>query len=304
MVIDDVIDNFVDTFGEESSLLLMKTLAHPEQGGLGYKVVFFNPRLDIDGYEIDTTGKVIHLDTHGLISANSVAEVAESLRDAVEVDIVESRAGWLERGGVGTGKVLLGVVESAVGLVGIIVPEPGTTIAGIAVFVLGANTVIDGFSQLTGANRGRGYNILGEASGAAGAGIAQAVGGDPDLGRKIGAGVFVVGSIAMGSLGSIRILNVPGQTFLRAGLAGQPGGLAVGRVDMLYGSYRARDGLTILSINNNAGQSFLRFVMHNGRLVVNGRIVGVERVLQHESDARTILKGLLKLLAHGAKLGW
>jgi hypothetical protein len=73
---------------------------------------------------------------------------------------------------------------------------------------------------------------------------------------------------------------------------------------MLYGSYRARDGLTILSINNNAGQSFLRFVMHNGRLVVNGRIVGVERVLQHESDARTIIKGLLKLLAHGAKLGW
>jgi hypothetical protein len=73
---------------------------------------------------------------------------------------------------------------------------------------------------------------------------------------------------------------------------------------MLYGSYRARDGLTILSINNNAGQSFLRFVMHNGRLVVNGRIVGLERVLKHESDARTIIKGLLKLLAHDAKLGW
>ena len=73
---------------------------------------------------------------------------------------------------------------------------------------------------------------------------------------------------------------------------------------MLYGSYRARDGLTIFSINNNAGQSILRFVTHNGRLLVNGRIHGVERVLRHEGSAREILKGLLKLLAHGAKQGW
>jgi len=62
--------------------------------------------------------------------------------------------------------------------------------------------------------------------------------------------------------------------------------------------------MTILSINNNAGQSILRFVMHGGRLVVNGRIVGVQRVLQHETGARAILKGLLKLLAHGARQGW
>lgn len=88
------------------------------------------------------------------------------------------------------------------------------------------------------------------------------------------------------------------------GLGGQSGGVAVGRVDMLYGSYRAKDGLTIICINNNAGQSILRFVTHGGKLVVNGRIVGVERVLKHESNAREILKGLLKLLAHGAKHGW
>jgi hypothetical protein len=52
------------------------------------------------------------------------------------------------------------------------------------------------------------------------------------------------------------------------------------------------------------GKSILRFVTHNGRLVVNGRIIGVQRVLKHESNAREIIKGLLKLLAHGAKQGW
>ena len=62
--------------------------------------------------------------------------------------------------------------------------------------------------------------------------------------------------------------------------------------------------MTIFNINNNAGQSILRFVTHSGRLVVNGRIVGVERVLQHEGDASVIVKGLLKLLAYGAKNGW
>jgi len=35
--------------------------------------------------------------------------------------------------------------------------------------------------------------------------------------------------------------------------------------------------------------------------MVNGRIVGTQRILQHEKNAREILKGLLKLLAHGAK---
>ena len=304
MIIDDVIDRFVDNHGEELSLLLLKAIAHPEQGGLGYNTVFFNPWVDVDGYEVDHRLKTIKLDTSGVFSQHSAAEVAENLKDALQVEIAKTHAGLLERIGWGTGKVLLGVVEAGVGLVGIIVPEPGTTAGGIAVFALGANTVVDGFSQLAGANKGHGYNILGEASGAVGSGVAELVGGDPEMGRRIGRGVFLVTSVAVGSIGSIRILRVRGQTFLRTGLAGQPGGVAVGRVDMLYGSYRARDGLTILSINNNAGQSILRFVTHGGKLVVNGRIVGVSRVLKHESNAREIMKGLLKLLAHGARQGW
>ncbi len=134
--------------------------------------------------------------------------------------------------------------------------------------------------------------------------IAELSGADPKLGRAIGQGVFAITSVAVGSIGSIRILNVKGQTFLRTGLGGQTGGFAIGRADLLYGSYRAKDGLTILSINNNSGQSILRFVTHHGQLVVNGRIVGVQRILKHETNSKEILKGLLKLLAHGAKQGW
>lgn len=304
MIVDDVIDKFADTYGEEISLLLLKCIAHPEQGGLGYKIEFFNPWIDIDGYEVDHDLKIIHLDTEGVFSDDATSDVAESLKTALEVEIVKSRAGFFERYVWGAGKVLLGIIEGGVGLIGILVPEPGTTAGGIMVFALGANTVIDGFSQLTGANRGYGYNILGEGAGAIGSGIVGAAGGDPELGRKIGKGVFLITAVVIGSIGSIRILKVPGQTFLRTGLGGQAGGVAIGRVDMLYGSYRAKDGLTILSINNNMGQSFLRFVTHSGKLVVNGRIIGVQRVLKHESNALEILKGLLKLLAHGAKQGW
>jgi len=124
---------------------------------------------------------------------------------------------------------------------------------------------------------------------------------DPKLGRTLGKGVFLVSSIAAGSLASIKILRVPGRVAISLGVGGRPGGVTLGRLDALYRSTKARDGMTILNINNNAGQSILRFVTHGGQLVVNGRIVGVQRILQHETSAREILKGLLKLLAHGAK---
>ena len=72
-------------------------------------------------------------------------------------------------------------------------------------------------------------------------------------------------------------------------------------LDLMYGSQRAKDGLTVFSIDNNPGKSILRFVTHNGRVVVNGRIYGAQRVLQHEGSTNEILKGILELLAHGAK---
>lgn len=174
---------------------------------MGYKIKFFNPSINISGYEVDHNLKVIHLDTRGLFSEYSALEIAESLKSALQVEIAKTHAGLLERVGWGTGKVLLGVIEAGVGLIGIIVPEPSTTAGGIVVVALGANTAADGFSQLAGANRGHGYNILGEGVGAIGSGIGTLAGVDPELGRSIGKSVFAVTSIAVGSIGSIRILN-------------------------------------------------------------------------------------------------
>lgn len=102
------------------------------------------------------------------------------------------------------------------------------------------------------------------------------------------------------------MLKIPKRTFWRWGIADRSGsvrtgGATMGRVNLLYPSEKARDGLTIININDNAGKSILRFVTHNGCMMVNGRIYGVKRVLVHGSSPRAILKGLLKLLAHGAK---
>ncbi len=301
MDIDRLIDHYVETNSEEDVLLLLKVLADPEQGGLGYSVRFFNPRIDIDGWEIDWATRSILLDTSGVFSTYSLQDLSTALKEAIETEILQTRASLFSRIAWGTGKVLLGVIETATGLVGILVPEPGTTAAGVVVFALGANTVADGFSQLAGANKGHGYNLLSAGSGALGASVADLAGADPELGRSVGKGVFLASSIIVGSVGSIKILRIPKQTFFRLGVGGRSGGVQIGRLDLMYGSERARDGMTILSINNNANQAILRFVTHNGRLVVNGRIVGQQRILRHEGSAKEILKGILKLLAHGAR---
>ena len=145
--------------------------------------------------------------------------------------------------------------------------------------------------------------MLGEAFATAGAGLADVAGYDREVGDKVGRGVFFVSSIAFGSIGSIRILNIKSTSSIRLGVGGQPGGLEVGRLAMGYASNRAKDGITIFNISNNSGQWILRFVTHNGKLVVNGRIVGVQKVLKHEGNWREITKGLIKLLVHGAKSG-
>ncbi len=308
---DEIVDKYVDVYGEDAGLVLLKVLAHPSAGGEGYKVQQ-KAMVDVDGWEVDRVGKVITLDITSWGFTMGIAGLAENLHEAVETDILEVRMGFLPRLGWGSGKVLLGAVETVIGVIGIIVPEPGTTSAGVAVTILGVNTVGDGISQLVGANRSHGYNILGEASGALGSELARAVGNDPKFGEVIGKGIFLVSSVAVGSLGSIRILKIPGTAFTRLGVGGQWGGGVIGRVDLLYSSNRAKDGMTIININNNAGQSILRFVTHNGQLMANARIGKVftgskiiegQHVLRHATSGKDIVKGLLQLAWHGAIRG-
>lgn len=101
------------------------------------------------------------------------------------------------------------------------------------------------------------YNLLGSAFGKAGSVSAELAGYDPIVGNKIGRGVFMISSIAFGSIGSIKILNIKSLSAVRFGVGGQPGGLEVGRIAMGYASGRAKDGMTIINISNNPGHIFL-----------------------------------------------
>lgn len=122
----------------------------------------------------------------------------------------------------GTGTVILGLVETTVGLIGVIVPELGTTLAGIAV-TLGANNIVDGLSQLGGANQGYGVNLLSEGSGFIGSKVAEFINIEPTTGYNVGTSAFLLTSIAAGPLASIKILNVPGRVFIGTGVGGQLG---------------------------------------------------------------------------------
>lgn len=163
-------------------------------------------------------------------------------------------------------------------------PVPGTTLAGIAV-TFGANNIVDGLSQLGGANQGYGVNLLSEGSGFIGSKVTEFINIEPTTGYNVGTSAFLITSIAAGSLASIKILNVPGRVFIGTGVSGQPGWVYLGRLSGLYTSSRAADGMTIININNNSGQYILRFITHGGQLTVNARIVGVQRILNRSTDA-------------------
>lgn len=300
-IVEDALDHFAMTYSEELNMSLLKILAYPSQGGLGYEIKTHNPWIESDGWHVDDDTRTIYVDTHGFFGQSNGAEgVASQLENAIQVHFL-GHASVLSRFVGGTAKVLLGVVETTVGLVGIVTPEPGTTVGGVALTVLGTNTVVDGVTQLAGANDGHGVNLLSDAFGAAGAGIADLAGLDPQVGEDVGRGVFFVSSIVVGTAATIRVLHAPGAA-LRLGVGGQPGGLEVGRLHLLMPSQRA-GGMTLFSIVNNQGQSFLRFVFQGGNLYVNARIVDVSRLLVHETSWRLIARELLRLLWHGAKTG-
>ena len=304
MNLDALIDHFSAHHALEYSLALLRMLSHPSQGGLGYKLVLKNLLVDIDGFECDHKTRTLTLDERRLFRANTPAEISAFLKDAIDVEFNRthlSRASALMRG---SGKVLLGVVQAGIGLVGIIVPEPGTTAGGVVLVALGANDLADGFAQLAGARGRHGFNAFQKGAGFAGQTVAGWAGGNPQQGKEIGENTFTVASFLAGPAASVKILRVPGKAMVSMGVGGQSGGFELGRLQMLYPSSRAGDGMTIASITNNSGQSILRLVTHGGQMVVNGRIVGVDRVLRHSTNPREILAGLIKLAVHGAKAGW
>jgi len=317
--VEQIIETYIDRYPEMDAMLLLKALAHPSMGGMGYRIETFNPTIDMNGYDVDTRAKVIRLDTRSFFGSNySNRDLAARLKDAIDIDVFERRHSLMYRVGWGSTQVVLGAVETAVGVVGIIVPEPGTTAGGVLVTTLGVNTVTAGITQLMGANQGEGYNILGEGSAWVGSRVAELAGGDPARGAQLGRIGFAVTSLAVGTVASIRILRVPGRPMLRNTGPSGGSGAGLGRIDLMYGSapnlraaYAGQGSMTVFSLNTNGGQSFLRVVVQAvdgqaARLYFNGRLIGPTNrwVLRHESGWRTVAKGLAQLLYHGAKTGW
>ena len=303
-IVEEALDYFAAEYSETLNTALLQIMALPEQGGLGYRLTHSNMYFDMDGWSVRDDAKTIDLDVRGPFGGlHGARAVAERIKNCVQVHFLETHVSLLARIGWGTGKLVLGAVETAVGVVGIVVPEPGTTAGGVALVTLGTSTIGEAFTQYAGANQGRGYNFLEEGFAAAGSGLADLAGLDPNVGDQVGRGTFLVASVAIGTLGSYRVLHVQGRTAVRLGVGGMPGGVEVGRIQALYPNLNG-NGMTIFSIVNNNGKSIMRFVFQDGRLYANGRIYGVSNVLRHESDWRKITAGLLKLLWHGAKSGW
>lgn len=111
---DEIVEKYVDTYGEDAGLVLLKVLADTSAGGDGYKVQM-KAMVDADGWEVDTAGKLITLDTTNWGFTMGVADLAENLNEAVETEILKVRMGLLPRLGWGTGKVLLGSAETSRG---------------------------------------------------------------------------------------------------------------------------------------------------------------------------------------------
>ncbi|MEA3438387.1 MAG: hypothetical protein U9R43_18125 [Thermodesulfobacteriota bacterium] len=79
-----MISTFVDKYPLDLSVVLLQVLAYPSQGGRGFRVEMFNPIIDMDGWEVDHTKKIIKIDRTGLVSNYSDADRAESLKHAIE----------------------------------------------------------------------------------------------------------------------------------------------------------------------------------------------------------------------------
>lgn len=305
---DRVLEKYVDTYGIQSSIELLSVIADQSAGGKGYTVKP-TAMIDFDGYDVSHQTKLIRLDSTNFGFERKAVDLADDLEEALNVEFRKSHASVGSRIGWGSFSIVVGVVETVVGVIGIIVPEPGTTVGGVVMVSLGANSLVDGFSQLAGANNGHGINILGEGAAVLGGSIAELSGKDTKVGEAAGKGIFAVTSIALGAWGSVRILKVPNAKLFNVA-KGAP--LNLGRVDLLYASGRSKDGMTIISINNNAGQSILRFVTHDGALQANARIGKVmqgskiiegSHVMRHTGMGKDMVKGLLKMASHGALKG-
>jgi len=302
---DGLVDAYQKRYGDEDLAQLMAVVSPKnDRAGLGYKITSASHYMD--RYDINHETKTIVLDYDQAFSTFTNDNAAEALHDAIS-DIArhiafenESFWGAVGRIAMGTGLTVLGGVETVIGVVGIIVPEPATTAAGVAVTTVGLATAGEGVSMIFGANYGSGYNFLEEGF----ASVGDLVGGDS--GESLARTTFLIVNIFVSIGGTIKILKVPNQSFIASGhlhgvganmkIANVVGdGFTVGRLQLMY---KLPSGKVFVNITNNSNQWIIRLQQINGQVVINGRVIGVDKWhrLQNPSE---ILKMITKLIIHG-----
>ncbi len=310
---DGLIDAYSEIYNDEQLAQLLYVFSPEDQGaGLGYEVA--KSDFWIDNYSIDHEKKIIYLDSDETFSNFSNEEAAHSLNKAI-IDIgrhiaYESESFWgtVWRVTKGIGITVIGGVEMIVGGIGVIAPEPATSVGGALLAGYGASTAGEGISMIFGANEGDGYNLIEEGF----AKIGNAI--DTKDGDSIARGAFLVTNIVVSLGGSYKILKVPNSKFIMKGTyTGKDfakyyrEGYTLGRLQLNYTFTEivngvALKGRVLINVTNNSNGWIFRFQTIGGKLVMNGRIFGVQK-WHRLSSKKEMLKILIKLAKHGFKKG-
>ena len=118
--------------------------------------------------------------------------------------MAESESSWATRA-VGAIQVIGGGLEVALGVGGIVLPEPATTVGGVVLVAHGGDTVIAGFRTLWSGEVTRSLTQQG------GEAAAAALGASPETARTIGTGVDIAAGIGPSvAIGISRRLAISG----------------------------------------------------------------------------------------------
>jgi len=296
--LDGLIDAYPDRYGFEE---LAKVLYVLGSEGQGYRIE--KADFHLSDWEVDHAAKTIRINESEVFSTRTNAEAAETLKRIIEKEFEGKENFWdvAWRLTKGTGKTVFGVADVVVGVIGIIIPEPATTAGGVLLVAFGTSMAVEGVTQVFKLNHGEGYNPLEEAF----AGVGRLSG--LDKGEEAARWAFAFANLLVSLGASYKILKVPGQKFLGKGTYSGAGfsryhseGFSVGRLQLAYPMDKG--GRVFINVVNNSNQWIFRFQEVAGKVVMNGRIVNVEKWHRIESPLE-MLKILVKLASHGAGKG-
>ena len=312
---EGLIDAYARLYGAEGLAKLL-FLVSKEGSGAGYEI--HKKKMHVDAWDVDHARKIIFIDEDEIFSGRTNREAATALHRAIEQEFEGKESFWQAtwRVASGAGITVLGLVEVGVGVVGIIVPEPGTTLAGVGLVAFGGSQVVEGVTRIANVNKGKGYNPLEELIFVP---LGKRLGGID--GEGMARVAFAVTNLVVSLGGSYKVLTVPGRSFVHAGTYSgskmnfYKEGFTLGRLQLWYpmtlGAEANSTGHVVINVVNNSNQWIFRFqqiktthaaLKVQKTIVMNGRIIDLQK-WHRVSEPKEMLKILLKLAAHGFKRG-